>query len=85
MGKTENFAVGILLGAAVGAAVAYLFGPARNTTYDASYQSRWDRALAEGKQAELEHKRALEQKFVEAKVRNTPGQAALNSPDTPGA
>jgi hypothetical protein len=45
----------LLLGAAVGAAVAftinYFFGPTAATTYDENYRSRLDYALAEGKRA----------------------------------
>jgi hypothetical protein len=45
----------LLLGAAVGAAVAftinYFFGPTEATTYDENYRSRLDFALAEGKRA----------------------------------
>ena len=76
MGKSENLLIGLLLGAAVGAAAAYIFGPARTTTFDANYLSRWDRALAEGKEAEMKRKAALEEKLAEAKRRHTPGRAA---------
>lgn len=73
MGKSENFVIGLILGAAVGAAVAYVFGPSRATTFDAKYQSRWDRALAEGKEAELKRKAELEEELAETKRRHTPG------------
>ena len=76
MGKAENLVVGLLIGAAIGAAVAYIFGPSHDTTFDANYQSRWQRALAEGKKAELEHKAELEQKLAEAKRHHTPGQVS---------
>lgn len=74
MGKAESLAVGLLIGAAIGAAAAYVFGPSRRTTFDAGYQSRWDRALAEGKEAEVARKAALERELAEAKLRNTPGR-----------
>jgi len=74
VGKAENLAVGLLVGAVIGAVVAYLFGPSRRTTFDAGYQSRWDRALAEGKEAEAARKEALERELAEAKRRNTPGR-----------
>ena len=69
MGKTGNFIVGTLIGTALGAVVAYLFGPAQNTRYDASYQSRLDRALDEGRQAEIERAEELRQEFAQAKKR----------------
>lgn len=75
MRKSENFVVSMLVGAAVGAAVAYIFGPSLRTTFDANYQSRWDKALAEGEKAELESKAMLEQQLEEAKRRHTPGHA----------
>ena len=73
MGKAESLAVGLLIGAAMGAAAAYIFGPSRKTTFDAGYQSRWDRAVAEGKEAEAARKEALERELAEARRRNTPG------------
>jgi len=74
LGKSENFVIGLILGAAVGAAVAYVFGPSRATTFDAKYQSRWDRALAEGKEAESKKKAELEAELEETKRRHTPGR-----------
>ena len=74
MGKAESLVVGLLVGAAIGAAAAYVFGPSRRTTFDAGYQSRWDRALAEGKEAEVARKAVLERELAEAKLRNTPGR-----------
>lgn len=76
MGKAENLVFGLLLGAAVGAAAAYLFGPSRGTTFDGRYQSRLDRALAEGKVAELARKAELEAELADAKRRHTPGSSA---------
>ena len=73
MGKAENFFVGLLFGLAAGIAAAYLFGPARRTTFDAGYRSRWDRAVEEGRRAEQERKEALESELAEARRRNTPG------------
>jgi hypothetical protein len=46
--------IGAAVGAAVAAAINYLFGPAVGTTYDANYRSRLDFALEEGKRASLE-------------------------------
>ncbi len=76
MGKTENFVIGLILGAVAGAAAAYIFGPSRATTFDSKYQSRWDRALAEGREAELRRKAELEAELEETKRRHTPGQGA---------
>jgi len=73
VGKAESLAVGLLIGAAMGAVAAYIFGPSRKTTFDAGYQSRWDRAVAEGKEAEAARKEALERELAEARRRNTPG------------
>ena len=67
MGKTSNFIIGGLLGAALGAAAAYLLGPAKGTRYDETYQSRLDRALAEGRKAEEAHRQALWEEFEQAK------------------
>lgn len=74
MGKSENFVIGLIVGAALGAVAAYIFGPSRATTYDSRYQSRWDRALAEGKEAESKKKAELEAELEETKRRHTPGR-----------
>lgn len=69
MGKSSNFIVGTLIGVAVGAVVAYLFGPAQNTRFDATYQSRLDRALDEGRLAEEAKAEELRREFAQAKRR----------------
>lgn len=69
MGKSGNFIVGTLIGVAVGAVVAYLFGPAQNTRFDATYQSRLDRALDEGRLAEEAKAEEMRQEFAQAKRR----------------
>lgn len=71
MGKSGNFIVGTLIGVAVGAAVAYLFGPAQNTRFDATYQSRLDRALDEGRLAEEAKAEELRREFAQAKRRTS--------------
>lgn len=76
MGKVGNLVVGLFTGAVIGWAVTYIFGPSRRTTFDANYQSRWDRAMAEGKEAESARKAALEQELAEARRRHTPGRFA---------
>jgi gas vesicle protein len=71
MGKSGNFIVGTLIGVAVGAVVAYLFGPAQNTRFDATYQSRLDRALEEGRLAEEAKAEELRREFAQAKRRTS--------------
>ncbi len=71
MGKSGNFIVGTLIGVAVGAVVAYLFGPAQNTRFDATYQSRLDRALDEGRLAEEAKAEELRREFAQAKRRTS--------------
>lgn len=51
MGKTANFVIGALTGAAVGLTVSYIFGPASGVSFDARYRSRWDKALDDGRRA----------------------------------
>lgn len=69
MGKSGNFIVGTFIGVAVGAVVAYLLGPAQNTRFDATYQSRLDRALDEGRLAEEAKAEELRREFAQAKRR----------------
>lgn len=71
MGKSGNFIVGTLIGVAVGAVVAYLFGPAQNTRFGATYQSRLDRALDEGRLAEEAKAEELRREFAQAKRRTS--------------
>lgn len=66
MGKTSNLVIGIALGAAVGVVINYLFGPTLDAEFNSRYQSRWDRAIAEGKQAEAEREAELRQQLVKA-------------------
>lgn len=67
MNKTANFILGTLLGGAIGYAVAYLLGPAHDARMDASYQSRLDKALAEGQQAADQREAELREDFVRRK------------------
>lgn len=64
MNKTTSLLVGAVVGTTVAFVANYIFGAASQTTYDAAYQSRWDKALAEGRAAaalhELEMRRQLE-------------------------
>jgi gas vesicle protein len=67
MGRTSNFIIGALLGAAAGMAISYLFGPANDTTYDKGYQSRVDKALSDGQRAADEAEASLRRQFEEGK------------------
>lgn len=69
MSKSRAFLMGSLLGTAAALAVAYLFGPAPGTTYDAAYQSRLDQALDEGRRAAEEHELQLVQKYRGLRLR----------------
>lgn len=67
MGKTSNLIIGMALGAAVGIAINYLFGPTLDAQFNAQYRSRWDRALEEGKVAAAEREAELRRQFEVAK------------------
>lgn len=67
MKKTWSFVLGSAAGALIGLAVTYLFGPAAETKFDKSYASRWDHALAEGRQAALAHEQELRRQLTAAK------------------
>jgi len=77
MGRTVSFVVGTVIGVVTAAAVTYLFGPARETSFDQRYQSRWDHALADGRQAALEHEATLRRQLAAAKYA-TPSSAESN-------
>ncbi len=66
MGKTSNLVIGIAIGAAVGVVINYLFGPTLDAEFNNLYQSRWDRAIEEGKQAAAEREAELRRQLVEA-------------------
>ena len=74
MGKTGNFIVGTLMGVALGALVGYLLGPAQNSRFDATYQSRLDRALDEGRKAEEARAAQMRLEFAQAKKRVATGE-----------
>lgn len=77
MGRTSSFIVGATIGVLTATVLTYLFGPSRTVTYDQGYRSRWDQALADGKQAALEHETMLRQQLAAAK------QARPALPDLP--
>ncbi len=69
MGKSGNFILGTLVGIALGAVIGYILGPAQNSRLDATYQSRLDRALDEGRKAEELRAEELRREFAQAKQR----------------
>ena len=79
MSKSQFFAMGALVGAAVAAAVTYLFAPARGTTFDENYRSRLDWALEEGQRAADAREVELRRQFEQAKqpVSKTSGDFGL--------
>ena len=68
MKKSVAIVLGGVVGTAVGLAVNYLFGAASTTTFDERYQSRWDLALQEGRQAAAEHELELRRQLAAAKA-----------------
>jgi hypothetical protein len=81
--KWGYLAIAALAGAAAGAVYNYLFAPAAETTFDGSYQSRLDWALAEGEKAAARREQELRAEF-EASKRPMPALPAPPSlPDLP--
>ncbi len=72
MTKTGAALVGGLLGTLAALAVGYLYGPAPGTRYDATYRSRLDHALDEGRHAAQEHEQALLRQYQGLKLRTKP-------------
>jgi hypothetical protein len=70
MSKTRAALFGGIVGTVAALAVAYLFGPAPDTTYDASYRSRLDDALDEGRKAAQEHEERLIQQYKGLRIRS---------------
>lgn len=68
MGKTGYLLIGGLVGAVASLAYTYLFAPARDTTYDGNYRSRWDWAIEEGRRAAIEQEAELRRQFEQAKL-----------------
>lgn len=81
MGKSGNFVLGTLIGVAVGAIIGYILGPAQNTRYDHTYQSRLDRALDEGRKAEELRAEELRREFAQAKKRPATGDRGAGTGD----
>lgn len=61
--KWIGLVVSLAAGAACGWVLGHILGPAPQTRFDATYQSRWDRALAEGQTAAAERAQALRLEF----------------------
>jgi len=74
-------AIGGLLGAAASVVYNYLFGPAPETTFDKSYQSRLDWALAEGEKAAASREAELRAQFEAAKQPRPPAPPVGESPE----
>ena len=77
MSKSVNFFIGTVLGIAVGVATGYVLAPARQTTFDRTYQSRLDKALEEGRKAAALREAELRAEFEQAKRLRKPGQSGL--------
>lgn len=67
MERVISFTIGATIGMLTAAIATYLFAPARDTHFDQRYQSRWDRALAEGREAAAEHEATLRRQLAQAK------------------
>jgi hypothetical protein len=65
--KWGYLAIATLVGATAGAVYNYLFAPAAETTFDGSYQSRLDWALAEGEKAAALREQELRAEFEASK------------------
>lgn len=61
--KWVGLACSVAIGMACGWLIGHVLGPDAQTGYDASYQSRLDRAQAEGRRAAKERRAALWQEF----------------------
>jgi hypothetical protein len=79
--KWGTLAIAGIVGAAASAVYNYLFAPAAETTFDGSYQSRLDWALAEGEKAAALREQELRAEFEAAK--HTLPAPALSTPALP--
>ncbi len=61
--KWAGLAFSVVIGMACGWLLGHVLGPAAETRYDTSYQSRLDRAQAEGRRAAQERQAELWQEF----------------------
>lgn len=67
MNKWGYMAIAGAIGVAASAIYNYLFAPAPETTFDGSYQSRLDWAIAEGEKAAAQRELELRAEFEAAK------------------
>jgi hypothetical protein len=82
MGRTSFFLIGAVVGAAVGLAIDYVFGPTKDALFDERYRSRWDHALEEGERAADEREAELRRQFTAAK-RSRPRSSADDARQLP--
>jgi hypothetical protein len=68
MNKWGFIAIAGIVGAGAAVVYNYLFGPAPETSFDGSYQSRLDWALAEGEKAAALREVELRAEFEAAKL-----------------
>ena len=68
MNRWGYIAIAGAVGAGVAAIYNYLFAPAPATTFDGSYRSRLDWALAEGERAAAQRELELRAEFEAAKI-----------------
>lgn len=79
MNRWGYIAVAGIIGATAAAIYNYLFAPAPETTFDGTYRSRLDWALAEGEAAATQREAELRAEFEAAKL----ARPALPSPSAP--
>ena len=81
MNKWGYIAIIGAVGAAASAVYNYLFGPAPETKFDGTYQSRLDWALSEGEKAAAQRELELRAEF-EAAASSRPALPANTNPPT---
>lgn len=83
MNKWGYVAIAGLIGATAAAVYNYLFAPAPATSFDGSYQSRLDWALAEGERAAALRELEMRAQFEEAKLLPPPPPPSPPAPVVP--
>lgn len=69
--RLAAFLFSLCAGAACGYLLGHILGPAPGTRFDASYRSRLDRALAEGKAAAAARAQELQAEFARRQAGRT--------------